>query len=106
MSNMTCADFAKYMVDNIGRATLANAFNITDKFVSKTYDFAEFLQYVDDYVSEKLTSCKDKIVYYKISIATNKARTMVSSKNKYNLTMIVDDFVEAVWEAVNGSKGA
>lgn len=105
MSNMTCADFAKYMVDNIGRATLANAFNITDKFISKTYDFAEFLQYVDDYVSEKLTSCKDKIVYYKIAIATNKARAMVSSENKYNLTMIVDDFVRAVWEAVNGSKG-
>ena len=42
MSNMTCADFAKYMVDNIGRATLANAFNITDKFVSKTYDSRNF----------------------------------------------------------------
>lgn len=106
MSNMTCADFAKYMVDNIGRATLANAFNITDKFVSKTYDFMEFLQYVDNYVSDKLTSCNNKVIYYKIAVATNKARTMASSENKYNFTMIVDEFVCSVWEAVNGSKGA
>lgn len=105
MSNMPVKDFAKYMIDNMNRATLVNAFNITEKFMSNSYDFIEFLSCVDEYITELINGGKNTTAYYKIAIAGSVARKMIESEEKYNKMMVIDNYIIGVWEALNGSKG-
>ena len=49
---MNVEDFAKYVIDNISRASLVNALNITNNFTG-TYNFIEFLDYMQKYIEQQ-----------------------------------------------------
>ena len=93
---MTVSEFAKYVVDNMYRASLANSLNITKSFVNfpypmcltegsntKKYEFSEFLAEVDKCVGEYLTSGKmNRVRACKIVSIVDKYRRLVSSSYK------------------------
>lgn len=97
-------DFAKYVILNMSRATLANAFNISSKIYGDKaqYDTVEFLHSVDSYVRYALVNNKiDDMQAYKILIATDKCLNRFDEESngiKYNKQMVVDDFITEVWE--------
>ena len=52
---MTVKDFAKYVIDNMSRASLANSLNIATKLDNpEYYSFIEFLNEIVSYVNELL----------------------------------------------------
>ena len=52
---MTVKDFAKYVIDNMSRASLANSLNIATKLDNpEYYSFIEFLNEIVLYVNELL----------------------------------------------------
>lgn len=99
---MNVGEYAKYVVNNMGRATLGNALNIATKFVSE-YDFTEFLTSINEYIGVALTSNllpKDKC--YNILYLSNKASKMLKSEFRYNKSFIIDDFIVDMWGVING----
>lgn len=99
---MNVEEYAKYVVNNMNRATLGNALNIATRFVSE-YDFEEFLLFVNKYVGDALVSntlSKDKC--YTILHLSNKAGKMLKSEFRYNKSFIIDDFIVDMWGAING----
>lgn len=100
---MDVNEYAKYVVNNMNRATLGNALNIANKFASE-YDFAEFLNAVDKHVGIVLASNllpKDKC--YNILYLSSKAQKMLNSEFKYNKSFIIDDFIVDLWGVINGN---
>lgn len=100
---MTVSEFAKYVVDNMHRATLSNAMNIADKLDNTDFyqlvDFAENInKYVGDVVVEKRIG---KITAYKILVATYDCLKHYNSEMKYNKRMIIDNYIIDIWRAVN-----
>lgn len=102
---MTVKDFAKYVVDNMHRASLANALNITNKLIKTAkaepeYDFKQFVAEVDDYVRYAVKDEKiNSICGYKILIATNKCLKKFESDVKYDELMLIDSLIMDIWEA-------
>ena len=93
---MSVQEFAKYVLDNIGRATLVNSFNIINKLDSEDgYPFPDFV----DSVRKNLTIGGEKEM--RIAIACSDALCHYSD-SKYNKQMVIDNFIISVWEAVNG----
>lgn len=95
---MSVQEFAKYVVDNIGRATLVNSFNIINKLdTEEGYSFTEFVESVRNC----LTSGGEKEM--RIAIACSDALCHYGD-SKYNKQMVIDNFIMSVWEAVNGGE--
>ena len=96
---MSVQEFAKYVLDNIGRATLVNSFNIINKLVVEDgYPFTEFVESIRSQLKvggEKemriAIACTDALCHY--------------GDTKYNKQMVIDNFIISVWEAVNGGNG-
>ena len=65
---MNVTDFAKYVIDNMHRATLANAMNIAEKIDNEEYyAFKDFTDNVNTYVSNALQDDKiNNMQAYKI----------------------------------------
>jgi hypothetical protein len=103
---MNVEDFAKYVIDNISRASLVNALNITNSFASN-YNFVEFLDYMQKYieylVSEKRIKPESA---YKVLASIVDAKSYVNSDIKYNTTMVIDTFIIKLWEIFNGVKNS
>ena len=55
---MTNKDFSKYVIDNMHRATLVNALNVSNKLNNGDYDVNEFINNSLTYISELLTHGK------------------------------------------------
>ncbi len=104
---MNVIDFAKYVIDNITRATLGNALNITNKFIANKdskpqYDFVTFQKYVYDYVYSLCSANKlkpDTAMY--VYCLGNDCMNKLQSKYKYNQTMVIDDYIMGLWRLFN-----
>ena len=103
MANMTVKDFARYVLSNLGRATVSNAMNITEKIDNEGfYPFDEFSQAIIDCVNEQLSTIKpNSEVASRVLVASYNARKKYSSVVKYNKKMIIDQYIIDMWEAVN-----
>lgn len=105
---MLLEDFAKYVVDNMTRATLVNALNITNKLSntkksSDIYNASDFCRAVLNYLNNKLTEkCTDVIRIYKTIIATDKCLKNLESNVPYNEAMVLDNYIIEIWESLNG----
>lgn len=97
---MTVIEFGKYVVDNMHRATLANAMNIADKIDNdEFYTFHDFVDAVNQSVSQSLSENKiDRIKAYKILVAVDKYTKMYDSETKYNTRMVIDNLIISIWE--------
>ncbi len=108
MPNMNVEEYAKYVMQNLGRATRGNAIKIVDRLgEGNDYDFLEFVDNIEKYVSANLSSsAPSSNISLTIMIAVNSARLRYSSNNaRYNKRMVIDNFILDLWEAVNGKKG-
>ena len=52
---MDVVEYAKYVINNMSRATIGNALNISNKF-SNEYDFKEFLVSISKYLETLLAT--------------------------------------------------
>lgn len=99
---MDIDSYAKYVINNMNRATLGNALNIVNKF-NNTYNFIDFLTSIDSYILEILSNnLLEKGKCYNILYLTSNARKMYSSKFNYNKNFIMDDFIVGIWSVING----
>ena len=98
---MEIKDYAKYVIDNITRATCGNTLNITNKFLNKEYDYKDFIKHLVEYVEEILVSgriSKDKC-YSILHIANESLKAL--NKPSYIETYIIDDFLIDLWRILN-----
>lgn len=99
---MRVDEYAKYVINNMNRATLGNALNITNKF-NVEYDFKDFLESIDSYILELLQlKIFDSTKGYSILHLSNKAFKMYESDFNYNKAFIIDDFIIELWQVFNG----
>ena len=100
---MSVEKFAQYVINNLNRATLANAMNIADKLDNPDYyEFQEFNNYIMQYVgTESILNFLGKAKVYKILSACYDAVKAYNSEFKYNKRMIIDDYIIKLWCAVN-----
>ena len=100
---MTVKDFAKYVIDNMSRASLANSLNIATKLDNpEYYSFIEFLNEIVLYVNELLKDNKiDTMRAYRILVASDDSKKLYESDKSAVKTMIIDDYVMNIWRAYN-----
>ena len=103
---MEVKDFAKYVIDNMHRASLANALNIPNKLDTEGYyKFEEFVNNIVNYINESLSNNHiDKTEAYNILIYSNDWLKMYKSEFNYNKQMIIDNYIIDLWEIINGRK--
>lgn len=101
---MTVGDFAKYVVDNMHRATLSNAMNIADKLDNPDYyQLVDFAKNIDSYIGDVSVETRlGKIIVCKILVATDDCLKHYMSDIKYNKRMIIDNYIIEIWRAING----
>lgn len=100
---MTTKEFSKYFIDNIGRATLVNALNVSDKLNNGDYDIDEFIKECIDYISNLQTTCKFTLEKSsKMLTAFFSCNKDLNSEFKYNKFMILNNLVISIWEISNG----
>lgn len=103
---MTVSDFAKYVIDNMHRASLANALNISLKLDNDDYyKFTDFVDNVVEYVNKRLSEKTiDQFEAYNVLVASNDWLKMYKSEFNYNKDMIIDNYIIDLWEIINGRK--
>lgn len=100
---MTVEEFAKYVVDNMHRATLSNALKIADKLDNPSfYKFEEFVVCMQKYLVECLSTKKlSDAICYEILGVISKTLKKYKSDIKYCKMYIIDDFIIDLWEALD-----
>lgn len=101
---MTLEEFSKYVIDNMTRATVGNALNISLRINGSGYQFVDFIKGVETYIADcivknKLT--KDKC--YGIFYICNKYLKQYNSTFNYNKEYIINDFIIDLWRILNGN---
>lgn len=100
---MTVTDFAKYVIDNMHRASAPNALNIAMKLdAPNMYTLEDFVNSIVEYVNSLLSSNKiGKIKAYKILVASDKCLKAYKSDFRYNKVMIIDNYIIDLWESLS-----
>lgn len=100
---MEVNEFAKFVLDNLTRATIGNTLNISNKLdCSDYYKFTDFLEEIQKYTEKLLLDGFDKNKCYEILVLVNKTLKKYKSEVKYNKTYIINDFVINLWRIMNG----
>ena len=97
---MEIYDYAKYIINNITRATIGNALKISDK-IDSTYKFIDLINNICKYIDElilnnRLEKEKCYSIYYIINKYTKLYNSQFSTK-KY----IINDFIIDLWKIMN-----
>lgn len=100
---MTVEEYAKFVIDNMGRASLSNAMNIAEKIDNPNfYALCDFVKSVDKYVGNPdVINRLGQIKAYKIVIASDNCLRRYNSDIKYNKRMIIDNYIMDIWRAFN-----
>lgn len=103
MQNMNIQQFSAYVIENMHRATLANALNIADKLDNADYyPFTDFTKSITVYVAGtevakrigNVKMCRIIALIYDIMKKYN-------SDIKYNKRMLIDSFIISLWQIMN-----
>ena len=99
---MSSSEFAKFVIDNMGRATLSNAMNIANNFnTDDGYDFKLFVTDMQVYLKTLISENKfsaDKC-YEILGICYKGLRKYNTSASKQ---YVIDDFIIEIWKVCNG----
>lgn len=99
---MTVNDYAKYTIDNLHRATLSNALNISSKIDKPNcYSFIDFANGLKSYAIELLKLNTSNDIYYSIIYIVNKYTLMYNSNYNYNKLYIIDSLIIDLWEILS-----
>ena len=106
MAEMSVKEFAKYVLNNLNRATLANALNIADKLDNPDYyNFIDFVSAINEYArSEALMKFLGNVRVCKIVALSYDYQQTYNSDKKYNKRMIIDNYIIELWNAINKTK--
>lgn len=103
---MNVDEFAKFVINNMTRATLSNALNICTKLDNdEYYKFTDFVKAIYSYVSNILSTNNNNIdinKIYSVLVSSNKYLTMYESDINYNKNMLIDSYIIDLWEILNG----
>lgn len=100
---MDVKEFAKFVIDNMCRATIGNALNIVNKLDNpEYYNFEEFIVELQKYVASLLTTDFSKDKCYSILSLISTTVKKYRSNIKYNKTFILNDFIIDLWRIMNG----
>lgn len=103
---MEVNEFAKFVIDNMGRATAGNALNIVNKLDNpEYYKFSDFAVELQKYIAAILADGsynKDKC--YEMLVLLDKTIQKYNSPIKYNKTFIINDFILELWRIIHGHK--
>lgn len=103
MQNMNVQQFSAYVIENMHRATLANALNIADKLDNADfYQFTDFTKSIVEYVSNpdiarrigNVKMCRIIALIYDVT-------KKYSSDIKYNKRMLIDSFIISLWQILS-----
>ena len=98
---MTVKEFSKYVIDNLNRASLVNAFNIAEKLDNSNYYLLEdFIHECVLYLTDSLINIKMKpTIACKLLSALFDCEKAINSEFKFNRRMIIDNLIIEMWEA-------
>ena len=101
---MNVKDYAKYVVDNMSRATIGNALRIGLKLdVEDGYNFLEFLKEIELYITTLVSQNKyDKNKCYAIFTIISEATRKYNSNINYTKKYIINDFIIDLWKIIEG----
>lgn len=100
---MTTKEFSKYFIDNIERATLINALNVSDKLNNNEYNVNDFIKESIEYISNLQATYKISLEKSsKMLVAFYNCSKDLSSEFKYNRYMILNNLIISIWEISNG----
>jgi hypothetical protein len=92
-------DYAIYVIDNLGRASAANALKITDTINKNNYNLKIFMDGLVEHAKSKFDSNKlDEVSMCKVIVAVDTASTKFSSGHSYNKMMLLDNLILDLWE--------
>lgn len=96
---MTVKEFSKYVIDNLNRASLVNAFNIAEKLDnSNYYSLEDFVHECILYLTDSLVNVKLKpTIACKLLSALFDCEKAINSG--LNRRMIIDNLIIEMWEA-------
>lgn len=94
---MNVEEYALYVLNNMQRASAANALNITKKF-DTDYNFKEFVNLIIKNLNN--TKLKPEIIY-KIYAYSYDVIKKLDSEFKYNKQILIDDYILNIWSAIN-----
>lgn len=96
---MTNQDFSKYVIDNMHRATLVNALNVSNKLNNGDYDVNEFINNSLAYISELLSNGKISFeMASRLSVAFYNCKKDYNSEFNYSKYMIINNLIIRLWE--------
>lgn len=100
---MDVVDFSKYVVNNLNRATLGNALNITSTVISSKYNLDDFINNIIKYSIElgqqNKLNCN---TVYNILFYSNKCLETLKNKGSLTDIMVLDNYIIEIWRAING----
>ncbi len=98
---MTVKEFSKYVIDNLNRASLVNAFNIAEKLDNPNYySLEDFVHECVLYLTDSLVNVKLKpTIACKLLSALFNCEKAINSEYKFNRRMIIDNLIIEMWEA-------
>ena len=98
---MTVKEFSKYTIDNLSRASLVNAFNISEKLDNPDYyKLEDFIKNCINYISELQSNMKiNSKKASKLLVALYNCEKNYNSEFKYNKKMVIDNLIIEMWEA-------
>ena len=103
---MDIQSYAEYVLENLSRATLVNALNITTKLGrgNGKFEVNDFCDSISSCATKKLESGKlGAIVAYRIFIACSDCKAEFATANPRSMQMVLDDLIIKLWEAINGN---
>ncbi len=100
---MNVKDFAKYVIDNLNRATCGNTLSITQKFTKNEYDFIEFIQNFREHLSNYIVEDKMDLDKCYSFLHYSKKALDEHNEGKIDKVYIIDDFLINIWRVENGT---
>ena len=109
---MSVEEFAKYVVDNLYRATISNSlaivkrlYDVNPKEHTAIYNVDEFLDALDSYIGKALEQNTIKhSVGIKLLASVYSCREALNSDKKYQKLMILDNLIIEMWEITVSSQ--
>ena len=94
---MGVEEYAKYVIDNMHRATLVNALRIPEKL--KSFDDNEFIDCSIKYISQLVSSGKiANETACRLSVAFYNCKKDLNSKFNYSKYMVLNNLIMELWE--------
>ena len=92
--------YVENVYEKIGKANLNNTLKIADEIKQTDDSFNKFVDFLMDICNDTMLQNKDKNI--RVIAITHKYMEMYESDMKYNLSMVADNFIMELCNAMRG----